>query len=356
MKKTKILSLILCLVLTVSMFAGCGPKEPEDDKYYLAMAIHSLDNEYWAQEAKGAELFGESVDDLEVQILTCNSDDNKQLQGVKDFIAQHGDRAIVVVDPSSAANTANIVEVCEEAGVYVTILAHRAEGLFPEDYDYFVAHMTQDDFTAGYNLATTLFDSIGGKGKVCELYGQLGNDAATLRSQGFNAALADYPEIELVEKQVASWSQEEALKITETWLAKYNDIDAIFAANDTMALGAVEALKNADLNGIIKVSGCDGITPAFEAVKAGDMVATLANDGYMIAGYGAAMAYAAATGQMDPSIDMTDEERMIICKTALVTEDNITEMYANFVTGTPSYDYTDLDFCVASYQDRSKIK
>lgn len=341
--------LVFCLSVATVVMA-------DDSEYHLGICIHSMDNAYWAQEARGGELFAETIENLDSQILTCDSDDNKQLQGIKDFIAMYGDKAIFVVDPSSAANTANIVEVCEEAGVNVVILAHRAEGLFPEDYEHFVAHMTQDDYAAGYKLATYLFDSIGGKGKVCELYGQLGNDAATLRSKAFNDAAKEYPEIEILDMQVASWSQDEALKITETWLAKYDDLDGIFAANDTMALGAVEALKNAGKNGKVKVTGCDGIEAAFTAIKNGDMAATVANDGFMIMGYGAAYAYNATVGKLDPAKDLTPEQRMIIVKTAFVTEENIDEMIANFVTGVPNYDYSDLEYCVAGYQDRENMK
>lgn len=363
----KVLVILLALVLCLSMFAACGgdsqtsdkpsnSTDPTTEQYHLGICIHSMDNAYWAQEAHGAELFASQIDNLDSQILTCDSDDNKQLQGIKDFIAKYGDKAMFVVDPSSAANTANIVETCEDAGCNVVILAHRAEGLFPENYKHFVAHMTQDDYAAGYSLATYLFDSIGGKGKVCELYGQLGNDAATLRSAGFNACAKEYPDIEILDKQVASWSQDEALKITETWLAKYDDVDAIFAANDTMALGAVEALKNAGKNGEVHVCGCDGIEAAFNAVKEGNLTCTIANDGYMIMGYGSAYAYYTTIGTLDPSKDLTPKERMIICKTAFVTQDNIDKMISSLITGHPDYDYSDLDFCIAGYQDRTNLK
>lgn len=348
--RKKILALFLTAIISL-MVMSCGSEDAKnaDDKYYLGIAIHSLDNEFWAQQAKGAELFAATVPNLETQVLTCNSDDNKQLQGIKDFIAKHGDKALFIVDPASAAVTANIVEICEEAGAYVVILAHRAKGLYPKDYSKFVAHITPDDVSAGYNTAKALFDSIGGRGKVCELYGQLGNDAAASRHKGFEKALSEYPEIKLVEMQVASWSQDEAMKITETWLAKYNDINAIFCANDTMALGAVEALKRAKLNGKIKVCGTDGIKAAFDAVEDGDMVCTIANDGYLLMGYGAAMAYNAATGKIKTS-KMDPKSRMIYSKTSFINKDNIEEMKAKFITGVPKYDYNDLEYPVAGYQ------
>ena len=341
---------LISLVIIVSC-SKSGETASNPDDYYLGICIHSLDNEFWAQEAKGAELFASKVSNLQSRILTSDSDDNKLLQGIRDFIAEHGEKAIFVVDPSSAAVTANVAEICEEAGCYVTILTHRAEGLYPKDFSKFVIHMTENDLNSGYITAKALFDSIGGKGTVCELYGQLGNDAATARHAGFEKALKEYPNIKVLDMQVASWSQEEALKITETWLAKYgNDgINAIFCANDTMAIGAIEALKQAGLNGKIKVNGTDGIKAAYDAIKDGDMVCTIANDGYLLMGYGAAYAYYAAIGKINVN-DMTPEERMVYTKTSFIDASNVDEMYEKFITGTPDYDYSNLEFAIDGYQ------
>ena len=391
--KKRIIATLMAATLAVSMLAGCSnkgdaPKEttaaPAGDEtqapdgttaaagdetqapdgttaaaadntgagseYHLAICIHSLDNEYWAQEAEGAKLaaaaYGVSAD-----VLTCDSDDNKQLQGIKDYIAQYGDKAIFVVDPSSTANTANIADVCEESGNYVAILAHRADGLYPKDFPHFVASLMLDDIAIGKATAKALFDSIGGEGQVVELQGLLGDDSASNRHKAFEEALKDYPNIEVVDSQTASWSQADAMTLTEGWLVKYPDLKGIYSANDTMALGAVEALKNKNLNGQIKVSGCDGIEAALNAVKDGDMVITNANDGYMIAGYGASYAIQAAMGKLDPTT-LPDGERLIFCKTTLVTEENADDIINKFITTkNPGYDYNDLSFCVDKYQE-----
>lgn len=384
--KRKIMAVLMATTLMASALAGCSSKpaettaaptvettagaetkagdagektettttakaaEGEASDYHLAICIHSMDNEYWAQEAEGAKLaaaaYGVSAD-----ILTCDSDDNKQLQGIKDYIAQYGDKAIFVVDPSSTANTANIAELCEESGNYVTILAHRAEGLLPKDYPHFVASLMLDDIAIGKATAKALFESIGGKGEVAELQGLLGDDSASNRHKAFEEALKDYPDIKVVDSQTASWSQSEAMTLTESWLVKYPDLKGIYSANDTMALGAVEALKNKSLNGKVMVSGCDGIEAALNAVSDGDMVITNANNGYMIAGYGASYAIQAALGKLDPST-LPDNERLIFCKTTLVTKDNATETIDKFIkTKNPGYDYNDLSFCIDKFQE-----
>lgn len=382
--KKKVAAVLMSVTLVAAALAGCGSSQAEQteapaaeaeapaaeaeetaaeaeapaeeaaaagdaSEYHLAICIHSMDNEYWAQEAEGAKLaaaaYGVSAD-----VLTCDSDDNKQLQGIRDYIAQYGDKAIFVVDPSSTANTANIAELCEESGNFVTILAHRAEGLYPKDYPHFVTSLMLDDISIGKATAKALFESIGGEGQVVELQGLLGDDSATNRHKAFEEALKDYPNIEVVDSQTASWSQSEAMTLTENWLVKYPDLKGVYSANDTMALGAVEALKNKGLNGKVMVSGCDGIEAALNAVKDGDMVITNANNGYMIAGYGAAYAIQAALGQLDPTA-IPDDERLIFCKTTLVTADNADEIIEKFIqTKDPGYDYNDLSFCIDKYQ------
>ena len=323
MKKVLALVLTLMLAFTFTAFA-------EEETWHLGILVHSLDNEFWAQEANGGILFADSKDDVEYQVLTTDGDDNKEIQAIKDFIAQYGDKAFFVADPASRANTANIVEICEEAGCYVTILWHHAEGLEPADFNSFVAHMSPDDFVAGYNTAKTLFDLIGGQGE----------DSAANRYAGFQAALEEYPEIEMLDMQVASWSQDQAMSFTQTWLSTYEQIDAIWSANDTMGLGAIEALKLEGKNGQILVCGCDGIAAAYEAIEAGDMACTVANNGYLLMGYGASYAYHVAKG------DITLDKPVIKTQAVLVTTDNVAEYKAMFIDGMPEYDYDDLSFCV----------
>lgn len=333
MKKVLALVLTLMLAFTFTAFA-------EEETWHLGILVHSLDNEFWAQEANGGILFADSKDDVEYQVLTTDGDDNKEIQAIKDFIAQYGDKAFFVADPASRANTANIVEICEEAGCYVTILWHHAEGLEPADFNSFVAHMSPDDFVAGYNTAKHLFELMGGKGKVCALYGTQGEDSAANRYAGFQAALEEYPEIEMLDMQVASWSQDQAMSFTQTWLSTYEQIDAIWSANDTMGLGAIEALKLEGKNGQILVCGCDGIAAAYEAIEAGDMACTVANNGYLLMGYGASYAYHVAKG------DITLDKPVIKTQAVLVTTDNVAEYKAMFIDGMPEYDYDDLSFCV----------
>ena len=132
------------------------------------------------------------------------------------------------------------------------------------------------------------------------------------------------------------------MTFTQTWLSKYDNIDAIWAANDTMGLGAIEALKLEGKNGKILVCGCDGIAAAYEAIEAGDMACTVANNGYLLMGYGASYAYQAAKN------GLVLENPVVKTQAVLATADNVAEYKAMFIDGTPEYDLDDLSFCVLS--------
>ena len=344
----KFLVLMLALVMMLSLFTAVSA---EDDKWYLGIMVHGLENEFWAQEANGAILFAESKDNVEYQVMVTDGDDNKENQAIRDFIAKHGQRAFFITDVASTANSVNFTEICEEAGVYFTMLWQHAEGLEPKDYKHFVSHMSPDDFVSGYNTAKYLFDLVGGKGKVCALYGVQGEDSAANRYAGFQAALKDYPDIEMVDMQVASWSQDQAMNFTQTWLAAHDDIVAIWAANDTMGLGAIEALKLEGKNGKVFVNGVDGIAAAFDSVAAGDMACTVANNGYLLMGYGAAYAYEAAVN------GKTFDKPVIKTNAPLITAENVAEYKAMFIDGQPEYDFNDLEFPVLSaYESFEELK
>ena len=363
----KFLGIMVAIVMMATL-AACGGQAPaktetkdaakeetktEDtaskDKLYIAACIHSTDNEYWNQEAEGVKMFAKTLPEgtAEVEVLTCDGDDEKQLNGIKAFIASHGKNCIFYVDPSNAPNTAAIAEVCEAAGVYWTSVWHLAEGLNPADYKYYVAHQSVDGVAQGYNIAKAIFDTFEtkGKGKILALQGQLGNDSAVERYEGLNKALAEYPDIELLDTQVANWSSQEALKTTETWLAKYGeDIDGIWCANDHMAIGALQALKAKGLNGKVKLCGVDGVSAALDAIEAGDIVCTVANNGYLQGGYGASFAYQAYTGKI--KVDEL-KTRAFYTDGTFVDATNLKDFKSTFVDSTPTYDFNDLDFVVA---------
>jgi ribose transport system substrate-binding protein len=106
--------------------------------------------------------------------------------------------------------------------------------------------------------------------------------------------------MKLIDSQYADWDQTKAQVLTRGWLARYNNnLKAIFSENDSMAVGAVAALKERGLTGKVAVSGSDGSVAALNLIKSGDMISTMWIDGVMQGAFATTLGYGAASGDID---------------------------------------------------------
>lgn len=366
MKKIRKIMHVVLAVLMVAALSACGekssapaasetaPAAPAGDSssgepLTIAVSIRSMSNEYHMQYVAGAEAFVKTLPPgtAQVQVLPCEADDNKQINDIKALVASN-QNVILLVDPNNAPNVTAIAEACEEAGVYWVNFWNAPAGIVPMNYKYWVHHQTLNGEAQGYDIAVSMFENFEtpGKGKILVMQGMMANTANEERVKGLQKALAEYPDIEVLDDQTANWDTNEALALMETWLAKYDDIDGVWCASDGMSLGTVQALKAVGLNGKVLVTGVDGFADAIEAVGAGDMINTYVNNGWLQGGYGAAWAYAAYTGQI--KVDELDVgHRMFFTNGYLVTPETYEDYVKNFIESVPVYDYTDLDYCIA---------
>ena len=359
---------VLATVLVLAVFlatAVAGAKGQAADsgaakKVYIGFSMVGMDNEAWSTMADGAKAFVASLPPEAAELIIMTGREAPvQWDNITNFVSKYGSEGILWVDPITIGITPNIAALCEENDVFYVNLFNKDASIVPTDYSKWVVFMTHDDVSNAYMAAKALFDSIGGKGNVLELYGVQGNDASAKRTEGLKRALAEYPGITLLDTQVGNFSGPDAQRVTENWLTKYQaantKIDAIFSAGDTMALGAIEALKQKGLAGQVKVCGIDGISAALDAVKEGTLVCTVYYDGYLTGGYGVAYAYAAKTGKINPQT-MDQARRMFYTKTILVNNDNVDAMIQNYITNKPKYDYGNLDAAVDSIIPNPKLK
>ena len=137
--------------------------------------------------------------------------------------------------------------------------------------DLLTSYVGSDDTISGYMEAKTVLDKLGCKGNVVILEGPVGQSAQISRLEGNKKALAECPDVKVLEDQTANWSRAEAQTLMENWL-----INGVIGQNDEMALGAIEAIKAAGLDEkSFAIAGIDGITDALRAVKAGEMTSIL---------------------------------------------------------------------------------
>jgi inositol transport system substrate-binding protein len=122
-------------------------------------------------------------------------------------------------------------------------------------------------------------ERLGGKGNVVMIHGNLGQAAQIKRDKGAREVLAKYPDLKLLADQTASWDRAKAISLMENWIQSHgSNINAVFAQNDEMGMGAVLALEQAKMKDKVIVVSVDAIADALKAVKDGRLDATVFQD------------------------------------------------------------------------------
>jgi len=137
----------------------------------------------------------------------------------------------------------------------------------------FVTYVGADDFEIGYREARYLFDTMGGKGKIVVIEGAPAAPTNRERVRGYQRAFAEFPGIEVLGSGVGNYQQPDARRVMEKFLSEHPRIDAVLSANDSMALGVLQALKEANRTSI--VIGINGILPAVKQIESGAILATV---------------------------------------------------------------------------------
>lgn len=305
--------------------AAAGACAPED--VFLVQSGRGLENEYYIAVDAGAQAFAKSVGlEGSYQWVASDGDSAKQQSQIEQLLAEHGACTVLNVDPNESAILPAILDAVNREGAWMTVQWNRPEGVTPlTSGKHFVAFMSEDGYVQGYETAKALFEAMGGSGNIVALQGMLDNTVAQTRFEGLQAALKEYPDITLLEDQTAKWDRTEGQNVTQTFVTKYGeDINGVWAANDSMGLGAAAALEAAGITA--PITGIDGLAETLELISAGDgksgMVATTIANAANQGGFGLAIAYAAATGQIDPDTEPADH-RSFYLKTNIATKANV---------------------------------
>ncbi len=301
-----------------------GPCDPKQVR--LVTSIRTLSNPYQADWANGAQLFASSVG-LPLQILVDEADSQKQLSLLRALVATGGGNCIAVnLDPNTNSDTVPEVKALTDAGAWVVTQWSLPDDVYPwKISDHWITSIAPDGRVGGYEIAANLFKAMGGKGNIVALEGILDGLPQKQRFAGLQKALGENPGIKLLDAQTAEWDRQKAFNITQTWLTKYpGQINGVWAANDNMALGALEAIRAAGQYGKIPVVGIDAVPEALQDIAKGDgaYVATSASDGYWQGGIGLALGYMASTGKLDVA-SMKQEQRLSYIKQTIITKENV---------------------------------
>lgn len=320
-----------------------GSCQPQD--VTLVQSGRGLENEYYVSVDAGAKAFAARKGlSAKYRWIASDGDSSKQLSQIKSILANGGDCVVLNVDANEASIVPSLVKEVDNAGAWLVTQWNTPPGLLPgADDPHWVAHMSVDGVPQGYDTAKALFQSMGGKGSVVALQGILDNPPAKERFAGLRKALAEYPGIKLLEDQTAGWDRTQGQNVTQSLLSKYGDqVGGVWAASDSMALGALAAINGAGKSGKIKVSGIDGLKEAIDAVAnpTSGYVATTQSTAAAQGAYGLSIGFAAATGQIDPTTEPAEHRAFNLKPLPPITAANAAE--APDPTDTTGLDFADL--------------
>lgn len=247
-----------------------GPVPAIDHALTIGFATKTFENEFWRMEKEGAEagakLFQDAGYDVTIDVrgAQTETDEEGQLTLLMDMVNKNYDG--ILVSGISAGNLVPGMEAAMEKGIDMTTVM-----------DAFVPYTSTTvgawHYQAGVQGSEWIYNKIGGKGKVACITGLSQATAAQARTQGFNDFFKDKADIEIVNVQNGDWDRQKAYDITETMLQQHPDLAGIYCNNDTMAMGALEAIFNAGSDCV--VVGTDGTSEAIESIKAGELDATV---------------------------------------------------------------------------------
>jgi inositol transport system substrate-binding protein len=218
---------------------------------------------------------------IEVQIEDAQNDVAKQLDQIKNFAASGVDAIIVnPVDTSATQAMTDAAAAAKKPLVYVNRQPANLDTL--PDNQAFVASNEADSGTLETKEVCRLFKEAGKKeAKVYVIMGELSNQAAVQRTKDIDDVIAtpDCNFIKIIDKQTSNWRRDEAQNLMTNWLSKGEAFDGVIANNDESAIGAIQAMKaaNVDMKSVV-VGGVDATQDALVAMQAGDLDVTVFQD------------------------------------------------------------------------------
>lgn len=285
----------------------------------IGVSMQSFDNNFQTLLRLGLEKRASEVGDITLQVEDAQGDVAKQLNQVNNFIATGVDAIVLTLADTSSAPA--ITAAAEGAGIPLVYLNLEPANLaqLPDSQAY-VGSKETDSGRLGGEAACKLLSAAGkaSEAQVYILMGDLVHDAARARTDAVKEALAagECSGATIVDEQPAGWARNMALDLTTNWLTSGQPIDAIFANNDEMAIGAIQALKSAgtDMYEVVVV-GIDATQDGLAAMQAGDLDVTVFQN---------------ATGQASSAIDAAvalargeKVEKEVMVPFELVTPENM---------------------------------
>ncbi|AZP17980.1 transporter [Streptomyces aquilus] len=251
------------IVGATSLLHG-GTSEAKSQK--IGLSLSTLNNPFFVQIRAGAQAEAKKLG-VDLTVTDAQNDASQQANQLQNFTSEGLGTIIVNAVDSDAVTPA--AKGVNKAGIPLVAVDRAVNNADT------AALVASDNVAGGKLAAKDLAEKLGGKGKIVVLQGQAGTSASRERGAGFTEGLKAYPGIEVVAKQPADWDRTKGLDVMTNLLQANPDIDGVFAENDEMALGAIKALGS-KAGKSVQVIGFDGTADGLNAVKAGTLYASVA--------------------------------------------------------------------------------
>lgn len=264
MRKASCIIYVCCCLAILSCNNGDGKKKTVVGVSMLSLQSEFVVNVKDAMEQRAREL------DLSLVIMDAERTADKQVRQVESFISQKVDA--IILNPCEFEASSPAVEKAKAAGIPLINVNSETKTL----PDAFVG--SKDD-TAAEIAMERIVQLIKQQGNIVIMDGYMGQAAQIKRSQGAKKILAKYPGVKVLAEQTAEWDRAKAMTLMENWIQSYGSkINAVFAQNDEMGLGALQALEQANMKTKVVVVSIDAIADALLSVQEGRLDATIFQD------------------------------------------------------------------------------
>ena len=236
-----------------------------DDKMTIAVFTKNSTNPAYEAFRIAADQVARTTGAKVVHFVPKQPDNVDEQKAMVEQVIKDKPDAIIFIPVDDVAMIPS-VKMLNEAKIPIVLVSNPLPGSF-------VTYVGADDFEIGYREARYLFEHLGGKGKIVVIEGTPAAPTNRERLRGYQRAFGEVPGIEVLGSAVGNYQTPDAKRGMEKLLTEHKQIDAALSANDSMALGVLDALKTANRTAI--VIGINGILPAVKQIEAGGMLASV---------------------------------------------------------------------------------
>ncbi|MBS9403850.1 sugar ABC transporter substrate-binding protein [Halomonas sp. TRM85114] len=253
--------------LAASIFMAFATTAFADGPYKIGITQNNVGvDSYQTTYESAFEEAAEANDNVEVVILDAGGDVARQIGQVNNLIQQRVDA--IIIWPTNGQAVIPAIRQAHRAGIPVIVTNSK---IAEAGLEFIAAFSGPDNVQQGISSAEMMCDALDGEGRIVQIAGQPGYTTAMERSQGFEERLAEAcPGVELVETQPGDWNREKAQRVMENFLTKYDDIDGVYAGDDNMGVGALNAAKGAERAEGMVFIGATNFAVGYEAIERGE--------------------------------------------------------------------------------------